>query len=130
MSTQDHMAPGRHGQSALQHVTVDPNTDHVSMIVVNQMTSRPSSVVAPDDTPPGPPGPHVPFAMNSLTNLFWHHDLECTIAAPKVKFKKKLVLHHDVHTGQPGADGQVAVPHVAQEFQQDHVNVMAMTNFA
>ena len=124
------MAPGRHGQIVPQHVTVDPNTDHVSMIVVNQMTSRPSSVVAPDDTPPGPPGPHVPSAMNSLTNLFWHHDLECTIAAPKVKFKRRLVWHHDVHTGQPGADGQVAVPHVAQEFQQDHVNVMAMTNFA
>ena len=124
------MAPGRHGQSALQHVTVDPNTDHVSMIVANRMMSRPSCVVAPDDTPTGPPGPLVPSAMSSLMNLFWHHDLECTIAAPKVKFKKKLVSHHDVRTGQHGADGQVAVPHVAQEFQQDHVNVMAMTNFA
>lgn len=124
------MAPGRHGQIALQHVTVDPNTDHVSMTVANQMMSRLSFVVAPDDTPTGPPGPPVPSAMSSPMNLFWHHDLECTIAVPKVKSKKKLVSHHDVHTGQLGADGQVAVPHVAQEFQHDHVNVMAMTNFA
>ena len=124
------MAPGRHGQSALQHVTVDPNTDHVSMTVANPMTSRPSSAVAPDDTPTGPPGPLVPSAMSSLTNLFWHHVLECTIAAPKVKFKKRLASHHDVHTGQPGADGQVVLPHVVPVFQRDHVNVMAMTNFA
>ena len=124
------MAPGRHGQIALQPVTVDLNTDHVSMIVVNRMMFRPSFVVTPDDTPTGPPGPLVPSAMSSPMNLFWHHDLECTIAVPKVKFKKRLASHHGVHTGQPGADGQVAVPHVAQEFQRDHVNVMAMTNFA
>ena len=130
MSTLVHMAPGRHGQNALQPVTVVPNIDRVFMIVANQMTSRPSFVVAPDDTPTGPPGPPAPSAMSSPMNLFWHHDLECTIAVPKVKFKKKLVLHHDVHTGQHGADGQVAVPHVALESPHDHVNVMAMTNFA
>ena len=129
-STQDLMVPGLLGQIALQHVMVAPNIDHVSMIVANRMTSRPSSVVAPDDTPAGPPGPPVPYAMNSSMNLLWHHDQEYTIAVLKVKFKKRLVSHHDVPTGQLGADGQVAVPRVVQVFQHDHVNVTAMTNFA
>ena len=128
--TLDHTVPGLLGQIALQHVMVGPNTDHVFMIVANQTMSRPFSVVAPDDGPPGPPSPLVPSAMSSLMNLLWHHDQECTIAVLKVKFKKKLVSHHDVPTGQLGADGQVAVPRVVQVFQRDHVNVTAMTNFA
>ena len=40
------------------------------MIVVNRMTSKQSSVVAPDDTLPGPNGPLALSAMNSLMNLF------------------------------------------------------------
>ena len=130
MCTLDHMVPGLLGQIALQHVMVDPNTDHVFMTVANRMMFRPFFVVAPDDGPPGPPSPLVPSAMSSLMNLLWHHDQECTIAVLKVKFKKKLVSHHDLHTGQPGADGQVVRPHVVKVFQRDHVNVMAMTNFA
>lgn len=130
MFTQDHTAPGHHGPNALQHVTVAPNIDHVFMIVVNQMMFKQSSVVVLDDIPTGLLGPHVPSAMNSPMNLLWPHDPESMIVVPKVKSKKRLVLHHDVHTGQHGADGQVVQLHVVQESQQDHVSVMVMTNFA
>ena len=61
---------GHLGQNALLPVTVDQNTDHVFMIVVNRMTFKQSSVVAPDDTPLGLNGPLALSAMNSLMNLF------------------------------------------------------------
>ena len=70
MSTVAATVLGLLGQNALQPVTVDQNTDHVFMIVVNRMTSKQSSVVAPDDTLPGPNGPLALSAMNSLMNLF------------------------------------------------------------
>ena len=70
MSTVAATVLGLLGQNALQPVTVDQNTDHVFMIVVNRMTSKQSSVVAPDDTPLGLNGPLALSAMNSLMNLF------------------------------------------------------------
>ena len=78
--TLDHTVHGVLGQIALLHVTVDLNIDHVFMTVTNRTMSKQFSVVVPDDIPTGPPGPPVPSVMNSLMNLFWHHDQECTIA--------------------------------------------------
>ena len=70
MSTVAATVLGLLGQNALQPVTVDQNTDHVFMIVVNRMTSKQSFVVAPDDTLPGPNGRLVLSAMNLLMNQF------------------------------------------------------------
>ena len=130
MFTVEAMVHGQPGQNVLLHVTVVPNIDHVLMIVVNQMTSKLFSVVAPDGTLLGPLGRPALFAMNSMMNLFWPLALESMIVVVKVKSKKRLVSHHDVHTGPHGADGQVVLPHVVVESLQEHVNAMATTNFA
>ena len=130
MFTVEATVHGQPGQNVLLHVTVVPNIDHVLTIVVNQMTSKLFSVVAPDGTLLGLPGHPALFAMNSVMNLFWLHALESTIAVVKVKCKKRLVSHHVVHIGPHGADGQVVLLHVVVESQQEHVNAMATTNFA
>ena len=113
MSTVEATEPGVPGVNALQHATVVPNIAHDHMIADNLMILKLFSVAPLVFTLPGPIGQHALYVMALKMNLFYLLDLDSRVALAKVKSKKRLVVHHDVHTGQSGVAGQHAAHHVA-----------------
>ena len=122
--------PGVPGVSALQHVTMVPNIAHDHMIADNLMILKLFSVAPLVFTLPGPIGQHALYAMASKMNSFYLLDLDSRVALAKVKSKKRLVVHHDVHTGQSGVAGQHAAHHVAVDSLNELENAWDQMNSA
>ena len=130
MSTVEATEPGVPGVNALQHVTVVPNIALDHMIADNLMILKLCSVAPLVFTLPGPIGQHALYVMALKMNSFYQLDLDSRVALAKVKSKKRLVVHHDVHTGQSGVAGQHAVHHVAVDSPNELENAWDLMNFA
>ena len=118
------------GVNALQHATVVPNIDPDRMIADNLMILKLFSVVPLVCTLPGPIGQHALYVMALKMNSFYLLDLDSRVALAKVKSKKRLVVHHVVHTGQSGVAGQHAAHHVAVDSLNELENAWDQMNSA
>ena len=130
MSTVEATEPGVPGVNVLQHATVVPNIAHDHMIADNQMILKLFSVAPLVFTLPGLIGQHALYAMALKMNSFYLLDLDSRVALAKVKSKKRLVVHHDVHTGQSGVAGQHAAHHVAVDSLNELENAWDQMNSA
>ena len=130
MSTVEATEPGVPGVNALQHATVVPNIAHDHMIADNLMILKLFSVVPLVFTLPGLIGQHALYVMALKMNSFYLLDLDSRVALAKVKSKKRLVVHHDVHTGQSGVAGQHAAHHVAVDSLNELENAWDQMNSA
>ena len=113
------MVLGRHGLSVLLHATVVPNSEPDHMTAAWPMISKLLSVGRLVLTLCGHNGQDVLFATTLASHQSWPSVHADTLAQLNKTSKRRHVLHHDVHTGLNGDDGDHARLHVVMDLEPE-----------